>query len=259
MANPQGTPIWYELLTSDQNAAQGFYEKLLGWTIARPKMGPSGVDYRVAAAEDGPVGGIMKMPEGAPMPPSWLIYFGVDDVDRATEKATSLGAAVHMPPMDIPDVGRFSFLADPQGCLFYLMRGLSSEDSRAFQDGETAIAGHAVWNELSTPDQAGALAFYGDLLGLRQDGAFPMGDLGDYKFWYVGETRIGAVMPQMPGGKSGWQVYFSVDDIDAAHGRLELAGGMALYGPSEIPGGSFTLVCADPQGARFGLVGPRKA
>ncbi|MBO0906202.1 VOC family protein [Jiella sonneratiae] len=259
MANPHGTPIWYELLTDDQNAAETFYAAVLGWTIAKPDMGPPGIDYRVASAADGPVGGIMKKPEGAPMPPAWLIYFGVNDVDAATARAKDLGAADHMPPMDIPEVGRMAFLADPQGCFFYVMRGFSPQDSRAFQAETGPVPGHCVWNELATPDQDGALAFYGDLLGFRQEGAFPMGDLGDYKFWHVGETRIGAVMPRMPGGRTGWQVFFGVDDIDAAKQRLDAAGGNTLFGPSEIPGGAFTIVCADPQGAQFGLVGPRKA
>ena len=258
MPNLHGTPIWYELLTSDQDAAQEFYATVLGWTIERPQMGPPGVDYRVGSAKDGPVGGIMRMPEGAPMPPTWLIYFGVDDVDAAVDKAQGLGAAVHMPPMDIPDVGRMAFLADPQGCLFYVMRGFSPQESNAFQDGMIALPGHGVWNELASPDQSAAIGFYGALLSFRQDGAMPMGALGDYQFWYAGETRIGAVMPQMPGATAGWLVYFSVDDIDAAHRRLDAAGGKALEGPSEVPGGSFTILSVDPQGARFGLVGPRK-
>ena len=257
MPNPHGTPIWYELLTSDEDAVQEFYAKVVGWTIAKPEMGPPGVDYRICSAGDGPVGGIMRMPDGAPMPPTWLIYFGVDDVDAAVEKAQSLGAAVHMPAMEIPDVGRMAFLADPQGVMFYVMRGFSAEDSPAFQDGMTALPGHAVWNELAAPDQEAAVAFYGALLGLRQEGAMPMGALGDYRFWHVGDTRIGAVMPQPPGAPAGWLVYFSVDDIDAAHQRLEASGGTALHGPSEVPGGSFMILSADPQGARFGLVGPR--
>lgn len=258
MPNVHGTPIWYELLTSDQDAAQKFYAEVLGWTVAKPEMGPPGIDYRVGSAEDGPVGGLMSMPDGAPMPPTWLIYFGVDDVDAAVEKAQGLGAVVHMPPMEIPDVGRMAFLADPQGVVFYVMRGSSNEESHAFQDGMTALPGHGVWNELTAPDQGAAVAFYGELLGLRQDGAMPMGELRDYAFWFAGETRIGAVMPQPPGAPAGWFVYFSVDDIDAAHRRLEAAGGKALHGPSEVPGGVFAIGSADPQGARFGLVGPRK-
>ena len=258
MANPHGTPIWYELLTTDQDAAQRFYSAVVGWNVDRAKMGPPGVDYRACEAGGTGVAGIMKMPDAAPMPPLWMIYFGVDDVDAATAKATALGASVHMPSTDIPGVGRFAFLADPQGCLFYLMRGSSPEDSRAFQDGMSSPPGHVVWNELTTPDQDGAVAFYGDLLGIRQDGAMPMGELGDYKFWHVGDLRIGAVMRTMQGGGNGWTIYIAVDDIDAAHKRVEAAGGKPLHGPSEIPGGGYTLICEDPQGARFGLVGPRR-
>ncbi|WP_425342196.1 VOC family protein [Jiella mangrovi] len=62
-----------------------------------------------------------------------------------------------------------------------------------------------------------------------------------------------------PGSQTGWLVYFAVDDVDAAQERLKAPGGHVRHGPSEVPGGSFTIACADPQRARFGLVGPLKS
>jgi len=256
MTNRQGIPIWYECITADADATERFYGTVLGWTCARMPGGPQ-MDYRIASANGTPVAGLMQQPEGEEMPLRWLIYFGVEDVDRSVQEAGQAGASVHVPPTDIPEVGRFAFLGDPQGALFYLMRGASEEESQAFQDGGNAPQGHAVWNELTAPDPESAIAFYGALLGLRREGGMPMGELGEYSFIHAGPERIGAVMGEVPNGEPGWQVYFSVDDIDAAVERLGRANGRALQGPDEIPGEVFTVVAEDDQGARFGLVGPR--
>ncbi|RIY01329.1 VOC family protein [Aureimonas flava] len=258
MVNPHGTPIWYELVTDDADAAERFYGDVLGWRFRRPPGG-LGRDYRVAETNGTGVAGVMARPEGMAMPPRWLVYFGVDDVDRAAADAAEAGASIHVPPTDIPGIGRFAFVADPQGQMLYLMRGAGEADSQAFRCGEAVPGGHAVWNELSTPDPDAALAFYGRVLRMRTEGGMPMGNLGEYRFLHVGPACIGAVMGEMPNGRPGWHVYFAVDDIDAAATRLEAAGGHAVQGPDPIPGGAFSLVAEDARGARFGLVGPRTA
>lgn len=256
MANRQGIPIWYELITPDADAAQRFYGQVLGWQF-EPMAAAPDMDYRIASTSGTGVAGLMQQPEGHEMPLQWLVYFGVDDVDRSVRDAGAAGASVHMPPTDIPDVGRLAFLSDPQGALFYLMRGESQEESHAFRCGQKVPQGHAVWNELTASDPDAAMSFYGALLGLHKEGGVPMGDLGEYSFIHSGPDCIGAVMGEAPNAKSGWQIYFSVDDIDASAGRLAEAGGRVVQGPDEIPGDCFALVAEDDRGARFGLVGPR--
>src|SRR5690606_812673 len=116
--NRNGTPIWYELMTTAPDAAQAFYGRVMGWTSATTPAA-AGRDYRIFTAADGEaVGGVMPTPEGAPFGPVWAVYFGVDDVDAFAKTAKSLGAQIHMEPQDIPGVGRFAFLADPQGAMF---------------------------------------------------------------------------------------------------------------------------------------------
>ncbi len=115
------------------------------------------------------------------------------------------------------------------------------------------------WNELSTSDQDGAIAFYTRHFGWVQDGEFEMGEVGKYKFIYQAGTRMGAVMnksPMMP--VSLWSYYIGVDDIDRAAKAVTDGGGEILFGPNEIPGGEQTVIAKDPQQAVFGLVGPRK-
>jgi predicted enzyme related to lactoylglutathione lyase len=253
MANAHGTPVWYELMTRDADAAQRFYAQVVGWTIA--SAGMEGMDYRICTAPDGEaVAGVMTPPEGGP-PPQWLFYIGVDDVDAAVDACTAAGATLQMPAFEVPEVGRMALLADPHGTPFYVMRGASEEASRAFVSRGEA-PGHGVWNELTAPDQDAAMRFYGTVFGWREEGAMPMGALGDYRFILNGEEALGATM-STAAGPQGWQFYFQVEDVDAAVVRLKEAGGTLMQGPDEIPGGRFSVVAKDREGARFGFVGAR--
>ncbi|MBB3691505.1 VOC family protein [Sphingomonas sp. BK580] len=259
MTDREGLPIWYELLARDPDAAERFYTHVLGWSVGRPQL-TAAPDYRVLVAPDGDaVGGLMAVPPGAPMVPRWLFYLAVDDVDATVQRVTATGGTVTMPAMDLPEVGRLALVADPQGAPFYVMRASGDDESRAFRGADTATPGHAVWNELTAPDQDAALAFYAALFGWRHEGAMPMGPLGDYKFVHSGTTCLGATMNSFAGKAAGWQFYFMVDDVDAAVERLTGAGGRVVQGPDEIPGGSFSVVAVDPEGAAFGFVGERGA
>lgn len=258
MTNPHGTPIWYELLTPDHAASKRFYDAVIGWTIGDKP--PGDLDYRMISAGDGQVGGVMALTEAMTTggaKPSWLFYLGVDDVDATADRITAAGGAVLMPPVDLPGVGRMAFVADPMGAPFYIMRGSSDAQSTAFRYQDTAAPGHAIWNELSAPDPAAAIAFYAQLFGWRQEGAMRMGELGEYQFIHDANGAIGAVMPVMPDARPGWLFYFMVTEIDAAASRVAQAGGAIEQEPVEIPGGSFSLVATDPHGVRFGLVGDR--
>lgn len=253
MTNPNGSWIWYELLTTDADAAIDFYSQIIGWT---PSKFPGGtIDYNIMSVGEDGVGGIMKNP--APTPSAWLGYVGVDDVDATVATIQSLGGKVHVPPMDLPGVGRMSMVQDPQGAYFYVMRGASPEASRAFGRAEL---GKASWNELQTTDDAAALAFYDRHFGIKKVGAMEMGEMGDYSFIANtdGGDAIGAVMKAPPGVRPGWGFYFRVPDIDTAKTRVETAGGTITHGPMEVPGGEMVLNAIDPHGVHFGLVAPGK-
>jgi uncharacterized protein len=260
MTNPEGTPIWYELMTSDLAAAAPFYSAVLDWNIAA-KTDPlaTGMDYRmIGCADGGMIGGAMAInPEMAAsgMKPCWLTYFGVEDVDAAVTGVERLGGAVHMPATTMEGVGRMAMVADPQGAMFYLMRGATRESSDVFS--ETA-AGHGRWNELSTSDVVAALAFYDEVLSIKQNGGMPMGDAGEYAFIAAGGTTIGAISPMMaPGSQPGWLPYFGVVNVNAAKLAIEASGGAVMMGPQEVPGPQWIIIAHDPQGATFGLVGPK--
>ncbi len=258
-SDSQGDFIWYELLTTDADAAQAFYAKVLPWTFN--DSGQADMDYRIIRAPEHDVAGLMAItPEMAEhgARPVWLSYLAVDDVDQSIAAIEQKGGAVQMPAMDVPMVGRIAMVADPQGAPLYIMKPSGSGKSMAFAYDRPRV-GHAAWNELHTADQLGAWAFYGDLFGWSHDGDMDMGPMGQYQFIRRG-GMIGAMMKADPAmGPPHWNTYLRVADIDAAKTAVEAAGGQVVQGPDEIPGGDFSMNCIDPQGAAFGLVGGRSS
>lgn len=259
MTNRDGTPIWYELMTPDPGAAQAFYQPLARWTFHSPTGGMER-DYRTFTGPDGDgVGGVLNMAGRGSVAAVWVVYFGVSDVDAMAARVTDLGGSIHMPPQDIPGVGRFAFVADPQGATFYLMRGASDADSTAYAP---LKSGHCSWNELVTTDQDAAFGFYGQLFGWKKAGSMPMGALGEYAFVANGGADVfGAIMTtQTPDAAAFWNFAFTVDDIDAAHAAAEAGGGTITQEPVKLPGDQdgWFIQMTDPQGARVMFTGKRK-
>ena len=263
-AGSTGGYIWYELLTPDAEAAKAFYDAVIGWSIGPAVQEYNG--YRMIGRSDGKAaGGVMQLTDemqhhGAR--PIWLGYIHVPDVDRSVASIEQAGGKTLMAPFDIPNVGRVAMVTDPSGAPFYVMKpippaGDPTAESDVFSTDQPQ---HVRWNELSTTDQDGAIDFYKRQFGWSQEGAMPMGEMGDYKFVQANGVRIGAIMrkpPQLP--VSLWTYYIGVNDIDRAADAVRSGGGQILHGPMEIPGGEFSLNAMDPHGAPFGLVGPRKS
>jgi uncharacterized protein len=170
-----------------------------------------------------------------------------------------------MPPWEIPGIGRMAFIADPQNVMFYIMKPTPPADNPDAQSTSFAatepMVGHCAWNELSATDPEAAKAFYGKLFGWVKDGEMDMGPPGKYEFLKDAEGRfgLGAVMPKMAEMPIPmWTYYFRVPDIDVAVATIKTKGGQIFQEPMKIPGGDFSMVGMDPQGAVFALVGARK-
>lgn len=115
-----GVFSWNELMTTDIEAAKVFYAELLNWTLEKFEGGD--VDYTMAKMGDQEVAGMMALPpEAKEMPPAWGAYITVDDVDGRAARAESLGGKICVPPRDIPGVGRFTVIADPQGAVLSMI------------------------------------------------------------------------------------------------------------------------------------------
>jgi predicted enzyme related to lactoylglutathione lyase len=266
MSDDRGGFIWYELVTDDVERARDFYRAVVGWEIpAEGQDLPTGGNYRmIGRADGGNAGGVMTMSADMKAQggkPVWLGYIHHPDVDGAVERIKQAGGEVHMPPMDVPGVGRIAMVADPQGAQFYVMTptpppGEPDAKSDVF---DYAKAQHFRWNELWTSDQAAAVALYTELFGWTQEGAMPMGPMGDYLFIQHNGGGIGAIGKAQAGGEGPrWQHVAGVDDIDRACRAVTENGGTMLGEPMQIPGGEYSAYAHDPSGATIGLVGPRK-
>jgi predicted enzyme related to lactoylglutathione lyase len=188
--------------------------------------------------------------------PVWLGYVYVANVDATVAAASADGATLCVPPTDIPGVGRFAMLQDPQGVGVYVMAPApQSGESTAF----APKARHCQWNELVTTDPVAAVAFYVKHFGWQKGETMSMGPMGDYQFLIGGGQRFGAAMKRGdPAARPIWRYYFGVDDIDRAAQAIVAGGGRLLRDPEQVPGGAYAAAAIDPQGAEFGIAGPRK-
>ena len=117
-----GALAWNELYTQDVGTAAKFYGDLFGWSANAATAGDGG-DYTVFQLNGKPAAGMMRIrPEWGAVPPNWSIYFAVGDLDGSLDKIKALGGKQINPAMEVPDVGRFSFVQDPQGAYFSIMQ-----------------------------------------------------------------------------------------------------------------------------------------
>lgn len=261
-----GNPCWYELATSAGSLASAgdFYGAILGWTVS--DSGMDGFDYHLAKTDDDMVAGLMVMPpDVAEMPPFWLIYFAVDDVDGFVTDAVAAGARVHRDPSDIPGTGRIAILADPQGAAY----GILQPDVSAMSEADLAKAeagggafhpgkpGHANWNELMSSDPDAALAFYSRMFSWTKGDTVGMGDAGVYQLVRRGDIDIAGLMGLGESPAPNWLPYFGVTGVSAGIEAITKAGGTVHHGPMEVPGG-FIAIAQDPQGAWFAVTGEKR-
>ena len=256
-----GAPSWYELATTPGKLSEAgaFYGKVLGWKVE--DAGMKGFAYHLARAGGDLVAGAMDMPaDAAGMPPMWLIYFAVDDADRAVAQMTAAGARVHRPVTPIPGTGRFAVLVDPTGAAFGILEPEPMEGGGAGNAFDQGKAGHGNWHELATTDPKAAMAFYTGAFGWTQSRSMDMDGMGSYDLFSRNGADIGGMMRLPPGGgtRPNWLPYFGANGITPAMERITAAGGTVLHRPQEVPGGAFIAVARDPEGAHFAIVGPKE-
>lgn len=245
-----GCFVWHDLMTTDAESAARYYAELLGWRYHEMDMGETG-RYRMILAGGLGQGGIVEMEAGEETPPChWIGYLTVDDVDSAVKQARQLGGKVPVPPRDIPGVGRFAVVADPQGAVFSPFTGGDPDEELP----ETLPPGVFCWDELLTLDVKSARKFYVALCGWEHE-EVDMGETGTYHLLKTGKDRAGMIaMPAEAEGPPAWLPYVLVADVDATRRRVEELGGRIFVPPRDIPGvGRFT-VTADPTGAAIAFL-----
>ena len=239
-----GRFIWHDHGSGDPDAARRFYADLLGWDFEIWQAGEW--DYPMIKVDDTTHGGFGPAQEGAP--PHWLGHVLVDDVDAAVGRVEAAGGTIVSPAMDIPEVGRFAVVADPQGAVFslYASKGDPQPSEGVF-----------VWDELMTTDVEAAKRFYGEVVGWEsrdQD----MGPGGVYTLFSSGGVDRAGCFPLPEEGQvpPSWMTYIGTADVDATAAKAKELGAEIKKEPLDVPTVGRLAILADPQGAVVGLFQP---
>lgn len=250
---PAGAPCWYELATSDQDAAKRFYAELFGWSVRDVPI-PEGGTYSIFQLAERDVGAAYTMmadQKASGTPPYWAVYFAVASVDESAARAVALGATQCVAPMDVMDVGRMAVIADPEGAMFCLWQPRSHAGAAAVHE-NNAIG----WVELATRDSRKAAQFYAQMFGWKvREKSHPVA--GHYQMFAVEGYDWGGMLPMSADWgetPAHWHLYFRVPDCDAAVERLTALGGKVTAPPFDGGDVGRIAVVADPQGATFYLI-----
>ncbi len=249
---PKGRFVWYDLMTTDPEAAQAFYSKLLDWDMQPIEGGD--MPYTVINNRGVSQGGISTIPPQAlekGAPPYWMAYISTPDLDETVVAGVGAGARVLVPPTDVPEMGAFSVIQDPQGAVVALYREDVAPDKRE----DELKPGQVSWHELATTDWEAADRFYTEVFGWEDAGTEDLGPMGTYKMFLGGNFSRGGMFtkPAEMEGPAVWWIYFLVDDVHAAVEQVKTLGGQVVNGPMEVPGGDTVASFLDPQGATFAV------
>ncbi len=246
MTHDFGRFVWFELISADPQAAANFYGEVLGWKTQQMPM--PNMTYTMIMQGDTAVGGFVPPPKEG-VPPHWVSYVSVEDVDASAKAVIEKGGKALMDAFTVPTVGRMQPMTDNAGAAFFLFKNENGD-----KPAETG-PGFFHWNELLTGDPEGAVAFYEGALGYSHETMDMPG--GAYFVLKNGDApRGGIVKPQAAGVPPHWQQYVTVSDCDEAVKRAEAHGGTVVSPAMDVPGvGRFALI-KDPVGGVLGVITP---
>jgi hypothetical protein len=252
LKHPAGNFCWFELGSSDQNAAKKFYTGLFGWSFNDSPLPPEmGGVYTMFLKGDKEVCALYQLgPQQEGVPPHWMPYVMVESVDAAAKKVADLGGTVIVSPSDVMDYGRLAVFTDPTGATISIW-----EAKTHFGADVVGEAGTVCWNELATRDTAKAGKFYAALFGwsLKESTTgMPYTEFGNKGQMVGGMMAMDG--PQWENVPPNWGTYFAVDDCDATVEKAEGLGGSAIVAPTDIPNVGRFSVIRDPQGAVFAVI-----
>jgi uncharacterized protein len=243
-SHPAGTFSWSDLQTDDLDGAKSFYAELLDWSYEDIPIGDGAV-YSMAKVDGKSVAGLGER-QSEEIPPHWNVYVTVDDADAVAARAGELGANVIAPPFDVFEAGRMSAFADPQGAILSIWQPRQSIGAELVN-----AVGALTWNDLMSPDIPAAAEFYRALFGWEVNEI--EGAEGQYWSILNNGRMNGGIMPTPEGGHPVWNLYFAVEDVDAAVAKAGELGGKTIAGPMDVPNGTRFAVVSDPSGAVFSL------
>ena len=240
--------VWHDLMTSDVAGARAFYGALFGWKFVGSQDSKDAYLHLESAGVM--FGGLVTLAQPG-MPPHWLAYVGVGDVDDCVLRAVRCGGKLAVPPREIPGVGRFAVIADPAGAHLLPFKPIGpANPEREVQPEDRRFC----WDELLTPDAAHAGAFYSEVFGWQVQ-EVPMGPHGTYYLLKRGALDAAGIMQMPPGAAAPahWLAYVAVPDVDDSARAIRELGGKLWVEPRDIPGIGRFAVAGDPQGASFAV------
>jgi len=256
-SHPPGSFCWFELYTSDQNAAKSYYNSLFGWTANDMPMGP-GDFYTMFELEGRATGAACTLrPEqkAQGVPPHWMVYIAAANADESAGRVAGLGGKVVAPPFDVYDAGRMAVVQDPTGAFFNIWQSKTHTGL-----GIAGVHGSLCWADLCTPDIERAKAFYSGLFGWVISAG--ENDPSGYLHIKNGEEFIGGIPPTKflpPGVPPHWEGYLYVNNCDETAAKSSELGGKTIVAPMAIEKVGRMAVLADPQGAVYAIIGPEGA
>jgi uncharacterized protein len=247
-----GRFVWRDLMTTDPEKAKAFYGALFGWTTKPMDMGDFTYEILANGGED--FGGVVALDPSHGIPSHWISYIHVPSVDEACATAARLGGTVPVEPTDIPGIGRFAVIGDPQGAHFSPYTAAPSDDAPDDAEGLPPVGG-VTWNELMTGDVEAAKAFYGEVIGWQFDDMNnEMSGYRNYSVLKQGERMDGGLM-EKPEGVPGsfWTIYYRVSELEASLAEVARLGGQQMGPIIEVPTIGRLAWVTDPTGGMFAL------
>jgi uncharacterized protein len=242
-------------MTTDTDAAAAFYSKVVPWKTQDSGM-PSYTLWMAGKTQVGGLTGLSADGADSGTPPHWIVYVATPDVDGTVAEAQRLGGKVLKGATDIPNMGRYAVLTDPQGATFAVYSPPGSPPDGA---GLSGGPGEFTWHELATTDYAAAMSFYSELFGWEKGPEHDMGQMGVYQLIVHGGAQVGGIYNlQGSSTPAHWLSYVRVPDCTKATNAAKAGGGRVLNGPMEVPGGHWITMMEDPQGGAFAVIEPAK-
>jgi predicted enzyme related to lactoylglutathione lyase len=236
---------------SDVEGAKSFYGDVLGWTFGESSSEYG--NYTQAYADGKAVAAVVPPMPGQEGQSAWCLYLASPDVNATAARIRENGGDVLMEPMEVGEFGSMCLARDPGGAVFGIWQAGTHEGFEAI-----GVTGAYAWAEIFTREPEKSDAFFPAVFGYKAkqmedpqapEMDFRLFDLGDRPV--LGRMRMTEEFP--PEVPSYINVYFGVDDCDAAVARATARGGILRFGPMDTPFGRFAAL-SDPQGAQFSII-----
>ena len=246
---PPGLPSWADLASPSLDESVSFYRELFGWEAQESENAEETGGYQTFLKDGKRVAGVAPI-QNEGTPPSWNTYIAVSDADEIAGKVKEAGGEVIAEPMDVMDLGRMAFFADPTGAAFGVWQAKEHKGADLVSE-----PGAPAWHQVNTRDPEKAQEFYEAVFGWDNERVDTGG--ADYWEWNLDGTPVGGMFrmgEDFPDDvPPHWIVFFAVEDTDQATEAAKEKGAQVRAEPVDTEAGRFSVM-TDPHGAAFAVI-----